>query len=374
MLGGFAEFYSGSLATHVKKGVNERARLGLHLGAVPFGYESCSLETCDSEHPGGVHSVEIEAEAVRELFRRYAEGTTTCVQLASWLNREGFRTRNKHRFGKDEAEGRFFTSSSVKSILKNPFFTGRVKHRDEVLDGVHEALVSRDTFDLVQANLTRNAGRSRTLEPRPAREYLLKGLVRCIHCGMPLWAQTYKSGQAYYREHRGSRGEGVCLNAGGAVRCEIADAQVGQIIESMVLHDDWLDAALERISLLDEVARVRFERQQIQEKLKRLGRAFVDGLIDEIDYERQKTQYEFDLTSLVVPEADSVAEAGRLVQRLPELWAATDLTERRRLLLTVLDAVYIDVREAGAPIIIKPKAAFEAVLAATPAVTLSISS
>ena len=209
MLGGFAEFYSGSLATHVKKGVNERARLGLHLGAVPFGYESCSLETCDSEHPGGVHSVEIEAEAVRELFRRYAEGTTTCVQLASWLNREGFRTRNKHRFGKDEAEGRFFTSSSVKSILKNPFFTGRVKHRDEVLDGVHEALVSRDTFDLVQANLTRNAGRSRTLEPRPAREYLLKGLVRCIHCGMPLWAQTYKSGQAYYREHRGSRGEGV---------------------------------------------------------------------------------------------------------------------------------------------------------------------
>ena len=29
MLGGFAEFYSGSLATHVKKGVSERARLGL---------------------------------------------------------------------------------------------------------------------------------------------------------------------------------------------------------------------------------------------------------------------------------------------------------------------------------------------------------
>ncbi len=45
------------------------------------------------------------------------------------------------------------------------------------------------------------------------------------------------------------------------------------------------------------------------------------------------------MTALVVPEADAVAEAGRLVQRLPELWAAANLSERRRLLLTVLDAV-----------------------------------
>ena len=140
---------------------------------------------------------------------------------------------------------------------------------------------------------------------------------------------------------------------------------MGAIIESMALPSDWLDAALERISLRDEVTRVRLEREQVQEKLKRLGRAFVDGLIDETDYERQKAQYEFDLTSLVVPEADSVSEAGRLVQGLPELWAAADLTERRRLLLTVLDAVYVDVRDPNGVVTIKPKAAFESVLGAS---------
>ncbi len=59
----------------------------------------------------------------------------------------------------------------------------------------------------------------------------------------------------------------------------------------------------------------------MHERLRRSGKAFVDGLIDEPDYERQKTQYEFDLSSLVVPEADAVAEAGRLVQQLPGLWA-----------------------------------------------------
>ncbi len=40
-LGSFGEFFSDMLATHVKKGITERARQGLHLGAIPFGYQSC---------------------------------------------------------------------------------------------------------------------------------------------------------------------------------------------------------------------------------------------------------------------------------------------------------------------------------------------
>ena len=91
------------VSTHVKKGIGERARKGLHLGGIPFGYASCKGASqqgrgpCEEEHPGSVHIVQQEAEAIRELFRRYATGTVTLSQLASWLNREGFRTRNMHR-------------------------------------------------------------------------------------------------------------------------------------------------------------------------------------------------------------------------------------------------------------------------------------
>ena len=63
-----------------------------------------------------------------------------------------------------------------------------------------------------------------------------------------------------------------------------------------------------------------------------------------------------------------MAEAGRLVQHLPELWAAADLSERRRLLLTVLDAVYVNAQEARGVVSIRPKAAFEAVLTNQPPV------
>ena len=39
---GMAEMFSDMLGTHVKKGVSERARRGLHLGGIPFGYDSCN--------------------------------------------------------------------------------------------------------------------------------------------------------------------------------------------------------------------------------------------------------------------------------------------------------------------------------------------
>ena len=97
MLGSVAEFFSEALATHVRKGIDERAQKGFHLGSIPFGYASCYEKgqlRCESEHPGGVHLVLREVEAVKELFARYSSGTVTLSQLASWMNEQGFTTRN----------------------------------------------------------------------------------------------------------------------------------------------------------------------------------------------------------------------------------------------------------------------------------------
>jgi hypothetical protein len=94
-----SSFFGDSLATHVKKGISERALQGRHLGGIPFGYQSCRENkqlVCEPEHPGGVHLDTEEAKAVQELFRRYASGTTTLSQLAVWMNTQGFRISNMH--------------------------------------------------------------------------------------------------------------------------------------------------------------------------------------------------------------------------------------------------------------------------------------
>ena len=66
-----------------------------------------------------------------------------------------------------------------------------------------------------------------------------------------------------------------------------------------------------------------------------------------------------------------MTEARRPVQRLPELWPRANLTGRQRLLLTVLDAVYVDARDARAVVSVRPKAAFATLLTEAQVLTAS---
>ncbi len=368
-LGSFGEFFSDMLGTHIKKGVSERAIQGKHLGGIPFGYQSCwegpkggRQLSCEPEHPGGLHPVEQETEAVRELFRRYATGTTTLSQLATWLNGQGLRTRNMKKIadGSGILQGgpRLFTTASVRGILHNPFYYGKVKHLDQLLPGAQEPLVSEELFQTVQSAMKRNSGRSSTLNPHPQREYLLKGLIRCAHCLLPMWAQTYNNGNPYYREHKGSRGAGYCVDRSGSIPCDVPDNQVGRIVQAIVLPEAWMDRVLARIHLADDVERVRHERVQTEQRLRRLGTAYVDGLYDDDGYRREKRSLEDKLANLVVPGVDAAMEAGKLLENLPDLWEEADLAERRKLLMAMLDAVYVDTVEEKSVVAIRPKPAF----------------
>ncbi len=107
--------------------------------------------------------------------------------------------------------------------------------------------------------------------------------------------------------------------------------------------------------------RIAKQRQQVTERLRRLALAFVDGLFPDEEYRRQKRTLEMELESLVVPEASAAEGAGRLLLDLPKLWAGASLEERRRLLLTMLDAVYVDAKEDRSIVAVKPKPAFRPV-------------
>ena len=61
------------------------------------------------------------------------------------------------------------------------------------------------------------------------------------------------------------------------------------------------------------------------------------------------------------PEADAAAEAGRLIERLPNLWTGANLEERRKLLLTMLDAVYVDAKDERLIVAVRPRALFKPV-------------
>ncbi len=61
----------------------------------------------------------------------------------------------------------------------------------------HEALITHDQWEAVQARLGRNQ-QTITREPKAGRHYLLAGLVRCGTCGRRMEG-AWNHGRAYYR-------------------------------------------------------------------------------------------------------------------------------------------------------------------------------
>ena len=89
-----------------------------------------------------------------------------------------------------------------------------------------------------------------------------------------------------------------------------------------------------------------------------MTKAYIDGLFPDEEYHRQKKLLEMELESLVVPGVDAAEEAGKLIINLRELWASANLEEKRKLLLTMLDAVYVDAKKTKSIVAIKPKPPF----------------
>ena len=100
----------------------------------------------------------------------------------------------------------------------------------------------------------------------------------------------------------------------------------------------------------------------MERRLKRLGRAYVDGLYGDEDYKREKRILEERAASLVIPGIDVAREAGNLLEDLPELWEEADPVERRKILVTMLDAVYVDMVETRQVVAVSPKPPFRRLL------------
>ena len=162
VMGGVSEFFSDQLGVHVLKAQRQRAEAGLPVGPVPFGYV-----TGPPGEPPNVDSA--EAEAVRGAFASRAAGLSNGA-IAAGLNGCGFRTRT----------GRLFTAHALKDLFNCRFYTGVVVFRDQVYPGRHEALVSGELFDRVQARRARR-GPHRAVSDKPRG--VLAGIIKCArHC------------------------------------------------------------------------------------------------------------------------------------------------------------------------------------------------
>ncbi|MFL0357593.1 recombinase family protein [Erythrobacter sp. GH1-10] len=171
MLLSFAQFEREVTGERIRDKIAASKKKGLWMGGpVPLGYRVKDRKLV---------VVPKEAGEVRHIMQRYlALGTVPA--LAQELEREGYRTKAQKRASGPHKGGCLYRRGTLYHLLANPIYRGKLKHKGEVFEGEHEAIVDEELWDSVQFNLKENAsGSSRrkgTKQPS-----LLIGLVQDEH-------------------------------------------------------------------------------------------------------------------------------------------------------------------------------------------------
>ena len=117
-------------------------------------------------------------------------------------------------------------------------------------------------------------------------------------------------GYTYYREQKNSHADFNCPANGKAIRCNVIDTQIEDIVKCLVLEPSWGERIISKLSTLSEHERLLKQRKQTNERLRRLAKAYMDGVVDDGEYDVQRKLLQDILDSLVIPETDAALNAG----------------------------------------------------------------
>jgi DNA invertase Pin-like site-specific DNA recombinase len=186
----FDEYYLTNLSTEVRRGMCEAVSKGNPVCHPAFGYDMRDKRYYINKE---------EAPVVKEIFDRFVNGEKVS-KITLWLQSIDIKT---HRG--NSPDRRF-----VEYILKNPLYYGMLRYctngraasaRDFdneniiITKGVHEPIISQETFDKAQEIISENKKKYRKWQRRDQPvNFMLKGLLKCSSCGGTL---TYTTKQAH---------------------------------------------------------------------------------------------------------------------------------------------------------------------------------
>jgi DNA invertase Pin-like site-specific DNA recombinase len=164
MLLSFAQFEREITGERIRDKVAASKKRGIWMGgAVPFGYRVENR---------ALNIVEEHAEFVRDIFRRYLE-VGSVVRLKIVLDGENVRVPVRVVGTGRATGGGLMSRGHIYWILSNPIYIGRLRHKGQIHDGLHTAIVDQQTWDRVQLQLA--AQTQQRADPRRGAGSFLAG-------------------------------------------------------------------------------------------------------------------------------------------------------------------------------------------------------
>ncbi len=257
--------------------------------------------------PKGLVADEAEAEIVRMAFESLLR-IKSVRGVTHYLNSLGKRTRH----------GKTWAMTSVKRMLKNPFYKGTLaynrrkghKHTSRqrpesehiMVEGVIPAIVPEAVWDKVQFVLRSQA---HVASSTKRSRLLLSGLPTCGHCGGKLFAGVVRRTGKTYRYYRCNthiaKGKSVC--PGASVRVEHLDETIVGALRSIGTRPDAVRAQLqeaigryknETVPLMKREGELQGALKLNRQKVGRLVELFENGDIDRDLFRERKAELERD--------------------------------------------------------------------------------
>jgi len=264
----FAQFEREIIGERIRDKLAAQARKGKWTGGAPvLGYD------VDRTGPSPRLVVNAkEAARVREMFRMYLQ-EASLLPVVKELKRRGWVNKRRVTKKGKKLGGRPFDKATLYCLLTNPTYTGKMRYKDELHEGEHEAIIDQELFDKVHKQLKLN-GRTGGAEVRNKYGALLRGLLRCKSCGTAM-THTFcgKNKRNFYRYYRCTNaiknGHDVCsagsLPAGEIERVVVEEVR-GLVNDEALLAQVLSDA---HTAIDAELAVVRRERDDLSRERKR---------------------------------------------------------------------------------------------------------
>ena len=152
----FAQFEREITAERIRDKIAASKKKGMWMGGMPpLGYDP---------HPDPKARTLVvngpEAETVRTLFHLYRD--LLCLrQVEIAAARDGLRSKVRRFADGRTSGGALLSRGQIHKVLTNPVYLGRIRHKDRIWPGLHEAIVTEDLWQAVQDRLIEASRRPR---------------------------------------------------------------------------------------------------------------------------------------------------------------------------------------------------------------------
>lgn len=165
IISAFAQLERENIFLRTRMGMLERVKQGYWPGGggTPYGYIYDTNKDILVPHPE-------EAKIVRKIYDLYLAGKS-CAAIAKIVGLK--------------------TDRAVDNVLRRKTNIGLIPYKGEVYQGKHEPIISKEIFDLTQAELLKRSTKHRTTN----KTHLLSGLLYCGECGARMRYIKWGKGQ-----------------------------------------------------------------------------------------------------------------------------------------------------------------------------------